>query len=241
MNTFIVPVAAPYKVTVSYGERYRFGIHTGTDIINTGSPRQRGLIAPQSGTVTVKKTFGKGNVVLIDNGMYKSELAHLSTVGVVSGQSIKVGDYVGVYGSTGAFTTGPHLHWELFEKGVRKDAMKFVGKPFKQEDYMQDFWPAIEDAYWEILWRGITDAERSALNRSSQNKAAYDRQTDNMWKSEERRKALELAYKNEINRTGKEGYGKEWVDFQFDRRTQMSRAIKDLVDRKKEIKDSYKK
>ena len=243
---FILPVKEPHEVSAPYGKWYKYGpkpwhytFHTGVDLINKN--RLRDLVAPQDGTVSVEWSNAKGNVVRISYGDYETEMGHLATVAVRTGQSVKAGDKVGVYGSTGVYTSGPHLHWELRYKGKRVDPMQYLGKPFKQEDYMQDFWPSIEEAYWKILWRGITSAEREALKKSSQDKAAYDRQIDNMWKSEERRKALELAYKNEINRTGKDGYGKEWVDFQIARTTQMSRAIKDLVDRKKEIKDSYKK
>ena len=56
---------------------------------------------------------GYGNYVVIShgNGIY-TLYAHLASISVADGQSVTVGQQVGVIGSTG-HSTGPHLHFEV--------------------------------------------------------------------------------------------------------------------------------
>ncbi|HEU0302335.1 MAG TPA: M23 family metallopeptidase, partial [Longimicrobium sp.] len=54
------------------------------------------------------------------DGKYITRFAHLSSVLVREGQVVKQGEPVGRVGSTG-LSTGPHLHYELFVHGRRRD------------------------------------------------------------------------------------------------------------------------
>jgi murein DD-endopeptidase MepM/ murein hydrolase activator NlpD len=53
-------------------------------------------------------------------GAYITRYAHLSAVLVREGQRVHRGEAVGRVGSTG-LSTGPHLHYEVFVHGRRRD------------------------------------------------------------------------------------------------------------------------
>jgi murein DD-endopeptidase MepM/ murein hydrolase activator NlpD len=66
---------------------------------------------------------GYGNVIEIKHSLDRSTVyAHLSSVDVLQGQSIKQGMHIGAVGSTG-WATGPHLHFEFKQNGEQKDPM----------------------------------------------------------------------------------------------------------------------
>lgn len=57
--------------------------------------------------------FGYGNMIVIDHGTgWQTLYAHLSTLNVGCGSSVRQGDVIGGMGSTGN-SSGPHLHFEL--------------------------------------------------------------------------------------------------------------------------------
>jgi hypothetical protein len=58
--------------------------------------------------------------VIDHGGGIRTAYAHQSRFGVKAGQSVKAGQTVGYVGSTGA-STGPHLHFEYLQNGVRKN------------------------------------------------------------------------------------------------------------------------
>jgi murein DD-endopeptidase MepM/ murein hydrolase activator NlpD len=55
---------------------------------------------------------GYGNLVIVENGPYKTYYAHLSEIPVQEGQTVKAGEVVGLTGNTG-HSTGPHIHYEV--------------------------------------------------------------------------------------------------------------------------------
>jgi len=92
--------------------------HKGIDF---ASPKGTDVIASFSGKVliaddqTLHRNYGK--VVLIEHqGQIQSLYAHLDSLAVESGQYISAGEKLGTVGDTGR-TTGPHLHFEILEKG----------------------------------------------------------------------------------------------------------------------------
>ena len=94
--------------------------HSGLDVSSfKGAP----VYAADSGFVTFAgwTNTGYGNLVVIDhrNG-FQSRYAHLEAYYVTAGQSVSKGAQIAAVGSTGN-STGPHLHFELREKGVRKN------------------------------------------------------------------------------------------------------------------------
>jgi murein DD-endopeptidase MepM/ murein hydrolase activator NlpD len=67
---------------------------------------------------------GYGNVIFIRHRHNQVTVyAHLSRIGVRTGQRVAQGDFIGNVGSTG-MSTGPHLHWEFRDNGVHKDPLQ---------------------------------------------------------------------------------------------------------------------
>ena len=92
--------------------------HSGIDIIGNVTAIN-GAAACAAGNGTVIRVVndgwggGYGNNVLIYHGNgYSTLYAHLQRATVSVGQTVTVGQQVGVVGSTGR-STGPHLHFEV--------------------------------------------------------------------------------------------------------------------------------
>ncbi len=105
-------------------QRYWSG-HRAIDIANrTGTP----IYAADDGYVVLagQATWGYGNQVLIDHGNgYMTRYAHLHTILVHAGQSVKKGQQIGTMGNTGR-STGPHLHFEIIKNGVRQNPESYL-------------------------------------------------------------------------------------------------------------------
>jgi murein DD-endopeptidase MepM/ murein hydrolase activator NlpD len=62
---------------------------------------------------------GHGNMVKLDHGGgFGTGYAHMSRIAVSSGTRVRAGQVIGYVGSTG-LSTGPHLHYELYQNGQR--------------------------------------------------------------------------------------------------------------------------
>ncbi len=68
---------------------------------------------------------GYGNLVIVENGPYRTYYAHLSQVPVSLGQSVRTGQVIGLSGNTGR-STGPHLHYEVRRDGYAVDPTSFT-------------------------------------------------------------------------------------------------------------------
>lgn len=86
------------------------------------------------------KSYGKHVCIKHADGMV-SLYAHLSSVAVKVGQSIKIGQKVGVMGATGN-ASGAHLHLELHQGRYRYPAKG--SSPLTEKDLV-DAWAWIED------------------------------------------------------------------------------------------------
>ena len=97
--------------------------HSGIDL---AAPEGSEIYCYKSGEVTSVKNDGIfGNCVLVDHGDIQSFYAHMSVIEVSEGQSVLVGEKLGVIGSTGK-STGTHLHFEIRKDGSRVDPAKYL-------------------------------------------------------------------------------------------------------------------
>ncbi len=94
---------------------YRHGVfHSGVDITACkGEPIHACADATVAFAGTRKGYRSYGLAVLLDHGRdVYTHYAHLSQISVQSGQKVRVGDVIGLVGSTGR-STSPHLHLEV--------------------------------------------------------------------------------------------------------------------------------
>ena len=127
-----LPLAAPlehYEINSEFGYRKdpingRSALHTGLDF---GAPRNSALYTTAPGVVTFAGWRGRyGRVVEVDHGYgVKTRFAHLAKISVKKGQSVALGEEVGLLGSSGR-ATGPHLHYEILFEGKPYDPMNFI-------------------------------------------------------------------------------------------------------------------
>ena len=131
---YIWPVDSRYITSTMGGRASPGGIgstnHKGTDIGRVGytSP----IYASKSGTVIVSQySSSYGNYVVISHGSGNTTLyGHMSSRKVEVGQYVNQGDVIGITGSTG-HSTGPHLHFEITENGVRVNPLSHGAEPRK--------------------------------------------------------------------------------------------------------------
>jgi murein DD-endopeptidase MepM/ murein hydrolase activator NlpD len=87
-------------------------LHAGIDI---GAPTGTEVRSPAAGKVVVAAYDGRmGKFIRIDHGYgIETTYGHLSKIHVKYGDKVHRGDLVGHVGSTGKFSTGPHLHYQV--------------------------------------------------------------------------------------------------------------------------------
>ena len=129
LGGYIWPVSSR-RITSPFGNR-NTGIagastnHKGVDI--GGGHYSSEVHAAKSGTVIVSQySSSYGNYVVVSHGSGNTTLyAHMSSRSVSVGQWVDQGDVLGITGSTG-ISSGPHLHFEITENGVRVDPLQYL-------------------------------------------------------------------------------------------------------------------
>ena len=99
--------------------------HFGIDIAS--SPNES-VISVLDGTVVFSNyTAETGNVVGIQHNQgYMSVYKHLGSILKREGDKVNGGEAIGLVGNTGTLSTGPHLHFELWDKGRAVDPEKYI-------------------------------------------------------------------------------------------------------------------
>ena len=118
-----LPYNGRCKITTLFGKKgaWACGWHIGVDMVGLTDKNVRAIA---DGTVTGLNVHGSsyGNSVEIKHADGKvSFYAHLKTVKVRKGQSVKAGDEIGVEGATGN-ATGSHLHLEIHQGAYKYPA-----------------------------------------------------------------------------------------------------------------------
>ena len=119
-------------MTCAYGPRthpiYGYnGFHYGVDL---GSSMNTAIYATKSGTVTAS-SYGNANgyYVTINHGDgYSSLYAHMVSNEVSVGDYVTQGQVIGHVGTSG-WSTGPHLHFEIYLNGSNVNPMSYISVP----------------------------------------------------------------------------------------------------------------
>ncbi len=101
--------------------------HPGLDI---AAPKGTPVVAADSGYVIQAgwNNSGYGFMILINHGNgYLTRYAHLSTLNVEVGESVRKGQLIGRVGSTGN-STGPHLHFEIIRGSTHRNPLGLLGR-----------------------------------------------------------------------------------------------------------------
>lgn len=99
--------------------------HTGIDI--NGNMGDSVKAAGVGEVIFAGVLRGYGQIIILDHGGGLSTVyAHLSRILVREGQRVQTGHVIGKVGSTGT-STGPHLHFEVREKGNARNPMNYLG------------------------------------------------------------------------------------------------------------------
>ena len=112
-------ISSPYGEVRSGGRR-----HKGIDMaVPQGTP----VVATASGETTFSGQQGAyGNIVIIHHGKgLETAYAHLQRCMKRAGEWVRRGDRIGLVGATGN-ATGPHLHYEVRQDGVRVDPQPWL-------------------------------------------------------------------------------------------------------------------
>ncbi len=117
------------KITSRYGPRLqpftgKPEFHRGLDI---AAPEGTGVLAARGGTVEETGTDDIcGNyIVLLHESNFETKYCHLKKIFVSLHQKVRSGIIIGEVGATG-MATGPHLHFEIRERGQSKDPLMMI-------------------------------------------------------------------------------------------------------------------
>ncbi len=123
------PVIGEVEFTSGFGVRSdpflgRPAMHTGLDFrAATGDPVR---VTANGKVVSAGWSGGYGRMIEVDHGNgLATRYGHLSEINVKVGEIVKIGQVVGLVGSTGR-STGPHLHYETRIDGEAVDPQKFL-------------------------------------------------------------------------------------------------------------------
>lgn len=121
------------RVTSEYGQREnpKYGgreFHSGIDIsasVGTSVKSTADGVVSFSGW-----SQGNGNLVVVEHGLgFSTMYAHNSALRVVVGQKVKRGEVLAYVGSTGN-TTGPHLHYEVWNNGKATNPHSYMREAY---------------------------------------------------------------------------------------------------------------
>jgi murein DD-endopeptidase MepM/ murein hydrolase activator NlpD len=131
------PLNVPYRLVTPYGAQRYYGKngptpHYAVDL-GAKNPTQKSIAGAAVATISsgvvvlAESLWSCGNTVIVYHGdnVYSTH-CHLSFIAVKAGDQVPAGTRIGDVGSTGAHTSGPHLHLMLRVNGIPVDPMTSI-------------------------------------------------------------------------------------------------------------------
>lgn len=117
-------MTSPFGVQRYHNGKPTGNIHSGLD---QRAPMGGEIRSTAAGVVKLVKEYNiHGNVVGVDHGHgLVSIYLHMSKFAVTEGQQVTKGGLLGYAGSSGR-STGPHLHWSLYDQGVAINPRQWI-------------------------------------------------------------------------------------------------------------------
>lgn len=115
---------APVNGKISQSINVKKG-HYGVDVVTASDEPIKVCL---DGTIILSGWIpGEGNIIVVqhDNEIL-SIYKHCSVVLKDQGDKVLIGDPIGIVGNTGEFTSGPHLHFELWQNGKPLNPQEFI-------------------------------------------------------------------------------------------------------------------
>jgi len=109
---------------------HQWKVHMGVDLAASSGTPVRSVGDGRVEFAGVQNGFGQV-VIIKHNNSDETLYAHLSRMGVRTGQSVSQGQNIGAVGQTG-WATGPHLHFEFRVNGVHKDPTQMARRGVPQ-------------------------------------------------------------------------------------------------------------
>lgn len=134
---------SPYNGRFKVSQTFKGATHDGLDLVGIDSKEIHSTVngivekAGWENSLNRKKGFGLYVRIKENGSVNKYYYGHLSQVKVRAGQSVKVGDVIGIEGSTG-YSTGSHCHYCIRGNGSKsqiKDVCEISGIPNKLGTY----------------------------------------------------------------------------------------------------------
>jgi hypothetical protein len=129
------------QITAHFGQKGPLWSATGHGGIDYGVSTGTAVVAAADGTVSYNDGKALGQVIRITHaGGYATQYAHLSRKTAPVGTSVKQGEIIGYSGNTGTQSSGPHLHFELWQGGGRVNPAPFLGIGFSSSALQSSTW-----------------------------------------------------------------------------------------------------
>jgi len=160
------PILGQYRITSEFNPQRRHPVtgrvrpHNGRDFAaRSGTP----VIAAMDGTVAHagwKGSWGRLVVIRHADGV-ETRYAHLRSIdGLTVGERVSQGQIIGGVGTSG-LSTGPHLHFEVYMRGLPQDPAKFDPG---RATYMADARLTESDRLWLERYRTLEIASLAQQN-----------------------------------------------------------------------------
>lgn len=148
-QTYLIMPLPFTRVTSNFGMRthpvsgFRKG-HSGVDYAAPTGTTVRAVADGHIEFAGVQRGYGKVIYIKHPNGTDSTVYAHLSQIGVSTGQKISQGDKIGEVGATGV-ATGPHLHFEFRVNNVPQNPVEALARQQKHDPVNEQLRTAFDD------------------------------------------------------------------------------------------------